>query len=142
MSSIQSTKSSLWSDVASKFSLRRIRRTRKDSVLSKQSASYVPYEVHQQAMFPTILRSADATAKLLDVIVESPNGRRSLSRLSRTCKAFKEPCLNVLWRELDSLIPLIGLFPSKLLRRSKKPGLGLVSTIICLFRWSSFFLSG
>ncbi|KAL4070775.1 hypothetical protein J3A83DRAFT_4358872 [Scleroderma citrinum] len=76
-------------------------------------------------MFPTILRDPDAAKKLLDTIIDSPNGRRSLSRLARTCKAMCEPALNVLWKELDSLLPLIGLFPNNLLKRARRPGLGL-----------------
>jgi hypothetical protein len=77
-------------------------------------------------MFPTILRDADVTQKLLEAIIDAPGGRRSVSRLARTCKAFCEPALNVLWRELDSLIPIIALFPAHLLKRVRRPGLGLV----------------
>lgn len=76
-------------------------------------------------MLPTILRDPDAAQKLLDTIIDSPAGRRSISRLARTCKAMCEPALNVLWREMDSLLPLIGLFPSNLLKRARRPGLGL-----------------
>ena len=78
-------------------------------------------------MFPTLFRDPDATTKLLDTIIESPNGRRSMSRLARTCKAMCEPALNVLWRELDSLLPLISLFPNNIMKRARRPGLGLVS---------------
>jgi hypothetical protein len=78
-------------------------------------------------MFPLILRDPDATRKLLEAILDSPNGKRTLSRLARTCRALSDPALNVLWRELDSLIPIIGLFPTSLLKRARKPGLGLVS---------------
>ncbi|KAH7914788.1 hypothetical protein BJ138DRAFT_999426 [Hygrophoropsis aurantiaca] len=79
-------------------------------------------------MFPTILRDPDATKKLLDTILDSPNGRRSLSRVARTCRAMCEPTLNVLWRELDSLIPLVSLFPTHLMKRTRRPGLGLAKT--------------
>ncbi|THH28300.1 hypothetical protein EUX98_g5884, partial [Antrodiella citrinella] len=89
------------------------------------SSSYAPYTVHQQAMSPIILRDADVTAKLLEYVVESTNGRRTLSRLARTCKAFKEPALNVLWRDLDSFVPLLSLFPNGLMKRARRPGLGL-----------------
>lgn len=77
-------------------------------------------------MFPAILRDAEVTQRLLDTIIDLPGGKRSVSRLARTCKAFCEPALNVLWRELDSLVPIIGLFPAHLLRRVRRPGLGLV----------------
>ncbi|KAI6107506.1 hypothetical protein EDD16DRAFT_1838502 [Pisolithus croceorrhizus] len=78
-------------------------------------------------MFATILRDPDAAKKLLDTIADSPTGRRSISRLARTCKAICEPALDVLWRELDSLLPLIALFPNNLLKRTRRPGLGLAS---------------
>lgn len=81
-------------------------------------------------MFPSILRDADVTQKLLDAIADAPGGRRTVSRLARTCKSFCEPALNVLWRELDSLVPVIGLFPSHTLKRVKKPGLGFVRAIL------------
>jgi len=80
-------------------------------------------------MFPPILRDADVTQKILEAIIDAPGGRRSVSRLARTCKAFCEPALNVLWRELDSLIPIIALFPAHLLKRVRRPGLGLVRRI-------------
>ncbi|KAJ7651698.1 hypothetical protein DFH06DRAFT_1207870 [Mycena polygramma] len=72
-----------------------------------------------------ILDSPDATQSILEAILESPNGRRSLSRLARTCRAWLDPALNVLWRELDSLAPIIGLFPPHLLKKTRRPGLGL-----------------
>ncbi|KAH9836989.1 uncharacterized protein C8Q71DRAFT_687894, partial [Rhodofomes roseus] len=87
--------------------------------------SYQPYSVYQQTMYPTILRDPDATNKLLEAILETPGGRRSLSRLARTCKAFSEPVLDIIWRDLDSFNPLIGLFPATLLKRARRPGLGL-----------------
>lgn len=74
-----------------------------------------------------LFRDRGAMKKLLDTIVESPNGRRSLSRFARTCKAFCDPALDVLWRELDSLIPIIGLFPNNIMKKARKPGFGLVS---------------
>ncbi|KAI0830551.1 hypothetical protein BC628DRAFT_1354460 [Trametes gibbosa] len=99
-------------------------RSRKSTV-SLHVDNSTSYAVYQPKMFPTILRDADATQKLLEAILETPGGRRSVSRLARTCKAFKEPALNVLWRDLDSLTPLLGLFPSTILRRARRPGLGL-----------------
>ncbi len=100
-------------------------RSRK-STASLKVDNYTSYAVYQQKMLPAILRDADTTKKLLEVILETTGGRRSVSRLARTCKAFKEPALDVLWRDLDSLTPLLGLFPSTLLKRARRPGLGLV----------------
>jgi hypothetical protein len=77
-------------------------------------------------MFPVILRDPVATKKLLEAIHDAPNGRRSLSRLARTCRAFSEPALKILWRELDSIVPILGLFPGHLLKKARRPGLGLV----------------
>jgi hypothetical protein len=80
-------------------------------------------------MPPIILQDPVAAGKLLEAILDSPGGRRSLSRLARTCKAMSELVLSILWRELDSLNPLIGLFPSHLFRKARRPNLGLVSII-------------
>ncbi|KAJ7070763.1 hypothetical protein C8F01DRAFT_974917 [Mycena amicta] len=75
-----------------------------------------------------VLQTPDVAQAILEAIRESPNGRRGLSRLARTCRAWLDPALDVLWRELDSLAPLIGLFPPHLLKKTKRPGLGLVRT--------------
>lgn len=84
-------------------------------------------------MFPFILRDPDATTKLMEAILDTPGGRRSLSRLARTCRAFADPALDVLWRDLDSIIPIIGLFPGHLLKKTRKPGMGLVCSTTILF---------
>ncbi|KAJ7103282.1 hypothetical protein B0H15DRAFT_204903 [Mycena belliarum] len=97
--------------------------------------SHRPYSVYQQSsatfMAPprivAILDSDAVTQRLLETILDSPNGRRTLSRLARTCRAWFDPALNVLWRELDSLVPILGLFPAHLLKKSKRPGLGLTT---------------
>ena len=34
-----------------------------------------------------------------------------LLALARTCRAFKEPALDVLWREIDDLSPLVRCLP-------------------------------
>ncbi|KDR85389.1 hypothetical protein GALMADRAFT_132087 [Galerina marginata CBS 339.88] len=109
--------------------LRLFRTSSKDSLKStkskKQSSTYHPYAVYEQTMFPIILRDPEATTKLLETILETPNGRRSLSRLARTCSALSGPALDILWRELDSIAPIVGLFPGHLLKKTRKPGMGL-----------------
>ena len=45
---------------------------------------------------------------------DTPSGTRTVARLARTCKAFNKPAKDVLWNELDSFLPLIGLFPHTL----------------------------
>jgi hypothetical protein len=96
----------------------------------KRESSYYPYAVHEQPMVHPILRDPEATNKLLEAILDSPSGRRTLSRLARTCRAFCEPALDILWRELDSLIPVIGLFPAHVLKKARKPGMGFVSIFL------------
>jgi hypothetical protein len=120
-------------------SLRIFRSSSKDSLKStkstkkRSSSSYQPYAVYEQLMAPLILRDPDATTKLMEAILDTPGGRRSLSRLARTCRAFADPALNVLWRDLDSIIPIIGLFPGHLLKKTRKPGMGLVCSTPILF---------
>ncbi|TFK77287.1 hypothetical protein BDN72DRAFT_37304 [Pluteus cervinus] len=79
-------------------------------------------------LFSLVRRDPDASKKLFETILDTPNGKRALSRLARTCRAVAEPALNVLWRELDSLVPIIGLFPNPILKKARRPGLGLSKT--------------
>ncbi|EAU92726.1 hypothetical protein CC1G_01771 [Coprinopsis cinerea okayama7 len=83
-----------------------------------------PISKGEQAMLPAILRDPEAAKKLFEAILDTPNGKRALSRLARTCRAISEPALNVLWRDLDSIVPLLGLFPNHILKKAKRPGLG------------------
>ena len=134
-SSLPDTALSLHQRTSFRESIKLFRSSSKDSLEStksvksdkKRSPSYHPYSVYEQTMFPLILRDPEATNKLLEAVLESPNGKRSLSRLARTCRALSGPALNILWRDLDSLVPIIGLFPGQLLKKAKKPGMGLVS---------------
>jgi hypothetical protein len=80
----------------------------------------------QPAPLPTILRDLDAAKKLFEAILDTPSGKRSLSRLARSCRAMSEPALNILWRDLDSIVPILGLFPNHVLKKGKRPGLGFV----------------
>lgn len=101
----------------------------KEKTKSRTTSSYYPYTVYEQkqGMLLLILRDPEAARKLFEAILDSPNGKRALSRLARTCRAICEPALNVLWRELDSIVPLIGLFPANLMKKARRPALGLVS---------------
>lgn len=104
-------------------------RRRSLSVFKKSAASgsyYHPYTVYETNMSPPVLRDVEATRKLLEIIQDTPSGSRTVSRLARTCKAFNEPAMDVLWSELDSFLPLIGLFPGYIMKRARRPGLGLV----------------
>jgi hypothetical protein len=107
-------------------------RRRSLSVFKKSAASgsyYHPYTVYETNMSPSVLRDVEATRKLLEIIQDTQNGSRTVARLARTCKAFNEPAMDVLWSELDSFLPLIGLFPGYIMKRAKRPGLGLVRPV-------------
>ena len=107
-------------------------RRRTPSVFKKSAASgsyYHPYTVYESNMSPSVLRDVEATRKLLEIIQDTPSGSRTVARLGRTCKAFNEPAMDVLWNELDSFLPLIGLFPGYIMKRARRPGLGLVCVV-------------
>ena len=104
-------------------------RRRSPSIFKKSAASgsyYHPYTVYETTMSPSVLRDVEATRKLLEIIQDTPNGSRTVARLARTCKGFSEPAVDVLWSELDSFLPLIGLFPGYIMKRARRPNLGLV----------------
>ena len=107
-------------------------RRRTLSVFKKSAASgsyYHPYTVYETNMSPPVLRDVEATTRLLEIIQGTPNGSKTVARLARTCRAFNEPAMDVLWNELDSFLPLIGLFPAYIMKRARRPGLGLVRLI-------------
>jgi len=56
--------------------------------------------MHQSLLDPKILR----------LVITSEIGKSSLSAVARTCKTFSEIALDVLWEELDSVVPLLLLF--------------------------------
>jgi hypothetical protein len=91
------------------------------------AAQKVPSKPVVKTPILALLRDQGAMRKVLEAIMESSNGKRTLSRFARTCKAFCDPALDVLWRELDSLVPIIGLFPNTIMKKARKPGFGLVS---------------
>lgn len=102
------------------------------SLFKKSAASgsyYHPYTVYQTNMSPAVLQDAEATRKLLEIVQGTQSGSRTVARLARTCKAFNEPAMDVLWNELDSFLPLIGLFPAYIMRKARRPTLGLVRPV-------------
>ena len=42
---------------------------------------------------------------------DDPLSASSLARLARTCKAFQDPALDILWHSQDSLAPLLKCLP-------------------------------
>ena len=53
-----------------------------------------------------------------------------LPALARTCRAFKEPALDVLWENLDDLSPLVGCIPEG--SRTGEASQFQVFAILCL----------
>lgn len=53
------------------------------------------------------------TLHILEIIVDvfSLLDKKSLSVLARTCRSFHEPALDLLWREQESLLPLLKCLP-------------------------------
>jgi hypothetical protein len=54
--------------------------------------------------------------RILEVIdaISSHVGNESLPALASTCRAFESPALNVLWRKLESVEPIVKCLPSEL----------------------------
>ncbi|KII86186.1 hypothetical protein PLICRDRAFT_177771 [Plicaturopsis crispa FD-325 SS-3] len=52
--------------------------------------------------------------ELLDYRFMNHLKTRDVARLARTCRAFHEPALDLIWYELDSLGPLVRTFPADL----------------------------
>jgi hypothetical protein len=46
--------------------------------------------------------------------------RATMAALARTCRAFKEPALDVLWEDIEELRPLLLCLPEGLIRREGK----------------------
>ena len=78
----------------------------------------------------SLLHDSEVTRLLLEFIVDTPGGRRSVGRLARTCKGLSGPALDVLWKDLDSLNPLLALMPGHLFKRARRPGMGFVSELV------------
>jgi hypothetical protein len=58
------------------------------------------------------LRIAEILAIVLHFLVEDANrGAREILPLLKTCKALYEPALDILWRDLDILAPLVMCLP-------------------------------
>jgi hypothetical protein len=115
--------------VRSRSSIERLRpgfKSRSTLDLKHPSNSSSSVVASQHFVQPAILRQEKVVSTILDHLMETPGGKRMLPKLARTCKPLFEPAVDALWQELDSLVPLIGLFPAHLLRRAKRPGLGLV----------------
>jgi len=47
----------------------------------------------------------------------------TLAALARTCKTFKEPALDILWREIIGFTPIISCLPKGVVERTSKGAL-------------------
>jgi hypothetical protein len=61
-----------------------------------------------------VLRNLDLLELILSYLAEkhlSKDGQQRLLLAGLTCKAFFEPAMNLLWSEMDSLLPLLLVIP-------------------------------
>ncbi|OCH92360.1 hypothetical protein OBBRIDRAFT_717559, partial [Obba rivulosa] len=56
-----------------------------------------------------IFEELASTASISNAYQDMIEIRRTLARAARVCKAFYEPALKILWKELNSLMPLLQL---------------------------------
>ena len=60
------------------------------------------------------LRVAEIMSMVMDFMMAgSHRNSREVLSLMKTCKMFYEPCLNILWQDLDYLAPLIMCLPAE-----------------------------
>lgn len=62
---------------------------------------------HGHSLVDTITRTGYDTSTDAEIV-----RRKSLANAARVCKDFQEPALRVLWRQLESLMPLFIFLPS------------------------------
>jgi hypothetical protein len=80
----------------------------------------VDLETHPQSPSSLVLGSLDLVETILEHFVPSPDfatcpdsqTRRSLLEASLISKCFAQPALNILWRHMNSLLPLVQLIPA------------------------------
>jgi hypothetical protein len=60
--------------------------------------------------------------RILEVIdnISLHVGNGSLPALASTCRAFENPALNVLWRNLESVEPIVKCLPSELFSYNRR----------------------
>ncbi|KAF9465369.1 hypothetical protein BDZ94DRAFT_1320423 [Collybia nuda] len=67
--------------------------------------------MHRCLLIPEIVR---LICSEVDRSFVGAERRRTVKALAQTCRLFQEPALDILWRKLDSLTPLIKCIPSGL----------------------------
>ena len=88
--------------------------------------------VHQCLLVPEIF------GLVCEVLVDDYNSRppvqrsATLASLARTCRAFEGPALDVLWREIEGLRPLLCTMPSDLFEMKAKDWSPHVNVLVWL----------
>jgi hypothetical protein len=54
----------------------------------------------------------DILVEIFESVAHQAKARRQLAWIARCCKTLSEPALDVLWKELDDLIPLLEILPA------------------------------
>jgi hypothetical protein len=77
------------------------------------------------------LQIAEITPLIMAFLVQDENrGARGVLPLLKTCKVFYEPALDILWRDLDTMAPLVMCLPGDVWKIKKKL---LVNPLISYF---------
>jgi len=63
--------------------------------------------------------------KIFQLIDLGPSGNKTLLALALTCESFTGPALDLLWRELDGLDPLIRCLPPTLWKLERREAQGV-----------------
>jgi hypothetical protein len=74
----------------------------------------------QLAMTHICLLPAETLFDIFTIIYEDSKrlSRTTIAALARTCRTFKEPALDVLWKDIDGLKPLVSCFPECVVERT------------------------
>lgn len=67
--------------------------------------------MHRMLYVEEILREIFSNLLFRSLMLFSHSPRRDALALATTCRAFKEPALDILWEELPSLAPLVRCLP-------------------------------
>jgi hypothetical protein len=51
-------------------------------------------------------------ADIIHEIAKNIATRKALFSMSLCCQDFRDPCLNILWKTMDSIVPLLKLLPA------------------------------
>jgi hypothetical protein len=60
---------------------------------------------------------AEILIEIFTMILEDPLNCATIAALARTCRIFKEPALDVLWRDIKGIRPLLSCLPESVVKR-------------------------